>query len=166
MAGAAHLRNAHQAIYKIRVAHPNGKQEQKPYSLLMLLSNQTASSDIRSHLAPSARAITLMTLAIPPVRLGLSGGNSGKFPEYSPEPLSELFLHFPLRVRRGPPKPNNSRHLKYSEHEDFSPPLGTAGAQLFFQRSVSVATPADRRSEQTFYVVQVWGGDTFLGKCR
>ena len=39
--------------------------------------------------------------ATPPVRLGLSGRNSGKIPEFLPETLSERFVEFPSRVRLG-----------------------------------------------------------------
>ena len=48
---------------------------------------------------------TLAHWAIPPVRLGLSGRNSGKKSAKTPETLSELFLEFPSRVRLGSPKP-------------------------------------------------------------
>ena len=72
---------------------------------------------------------TLRSWATPPVRLGLSGRNSGRIPEKTPEMLSELFLEFPSRVRLGSPKPCNSGHLKPPEHESRipSPPvrLGT-----------------------------------------
>ena len=71
--------------------------------------------------------------ATPPVRLGLSGGNSGKIPEFPPETLSERFLEFPLRVRLGCPKPCNSRHLKAPEHFQNSLPPSTAGDASFFR---------------------------------
>ena len=67
--------------------------------------------------------------ATPPVRLGLSGRNSGK----TPETLSERFLEFPSRVRLGCPKPYNSRHLKAPEHLQNSLPPSTAGDASFFR---------------------------------
>ena len=67
--------------------------------------------------------------AMPPVRLGLSGRNSGK----TPESLSELFVEFPSRVRLGCPKPYNSRHLKAPEHFQNSLPPSTAGDASFFR---------------------------------
>ena len=60
--------------------------------------------------------------------------NSGK----TPETLSEFFLEVPSRVRLGPPKPSNSRHLTPPEHFQNCLPLSTAGdasfAQKWFQR--------------------------------
>ena len=68
--------------------------------------------------------------AIPPVRLALSGRNSGK----TPETLSESFLEFPSRVRLGCPKPYNSKHLRLPEHfQNYLPP-STAGGVSFFQK--------------------------------
>ena len=67
--------------------------------------------------------------AIPPVRLGLSGRNSGK----TPEMLSERFLEFPSRVRLGCPKPYNSRHLRLPERLQNSLPPSTAGDASFFR---------------------------------
>ena len=71
--------------------------------------------------------------AIPPVRLGLSGRNSGKIPEFLPETLSERFLEFPSRVRLGCPKPYNSRHLRLPERFQNSLPPSTAGDASFFR---------------------------------
>ena len=68
--------------------------------------------------------------AMPPVRLGLSGRNSGEIPET----LSERFLEFPLRVRLGSPKPYTSRHLRLPEHFQNSLPLITAGDASFVQK--------------------------------
>ena len=69
--------------------------------------------------------------ATPPVRLGLSGRNSGK----TPEALSERFLEFPSRVRLGSPKPYNSRHLKPPEHLQNSLPSPKYGwGRLFLQK--------------------------------
>ena len=67
--------------------------------------------------------------ATPPVRLGLSGRNSGKIPET----LSERFLEFPSRVGLGCPKPYNSRHLRLQEHFQNSLPPSTAGDASFFR---------------------------------
>ena len=70
--------------------------------------------------------------AIPPVRLGLSGRNSGKIPERPPETLSERFLEFPSRVRLGCPKPYNSRHLRLPEQfQNYLPPSTARGASFF-----------------------------------
>ena len=66
--------------------------------------------------------------ATPPVRLGISGRNSGK----TPETLSESFLEFPSRVRLGCPKPYNSRHLRLPERFQNSLPPSTAGDASFF----------------------------------
>ena len=66
-------------------------------------------------------------LGYPPVRLGISGRNSGK----TPETLSELFLEFPSRVRLGSPKPYHSRHSKAPEHFQNSLPPSTAGDASF-----------------------------------
>ena len=71
--------------------------------------------------------------AIPPVRLGLSRRNSGKFHGKS-ETLSECFLEPPSRVRLGSPKPYNSRHLRRPEHFQSSLPLSTAGDASFCQK--------------------------------
>ena len=71
--------------------------------------------------------------AIPPVRLGLSGRNSGKIPERPPETLSEHFREFPSRVRLGCPKPYNSRHLRLPERFQNSLPPSTAGDASFFR---------------------------------
>ena len=60
-----------------------------------------------------------------------------KFRKYSgksPEKLSERFLEFLSRVRLGPPKPYNSRHLRLPEHFQNSLPPSTAGDALFFQK--------------------------------
>ena len=68
--------------------------------------------------------------AIPPVGLGLSGRNSGKFPErHRKRSQSE----FPSRIRLGCSKPYNSRHLRLSEHFQNSLPLITAGDAIFFR---------------------------------
>ena len=70
--------------------------------------------------------------ATPPVRLGLSGRNSGRNSGKTPETLSERFLEFPSRVRLGCPKPYNSRHLRLPEHfQNYLPP-STAGDASFF----------------------------------
>ena len=70
-----------------------------------------------------------LSWATPPVRLGLSGRNSGK----TPETLSERFLEFPSRVRLGCPKPYNSRHLRLPERfQNYLPP-STAGDASFFR---------------------------------
>ena len=86
--------------------------------------------------APCADAIFLkiadifpLKWATPPVRLGLSGRNSGK----TPETLSERFLEFPSRVRLGCPKPYNSRHLRLPEHFQNSLPPQYGWGRLFFQ---------------------------------
>ena len=71
--------------------------------------------------------------AIPPVRLGLSGRNSGKIPEFLPETLSERFLEFPSRVRLGCPKPYNSRHLRLPERFQNSLPPQYGWGRLFFR---------------------------------
>ena len=66
--------------------------------------------------------------AMPPVRLGLSGRNSGK----TPETLSERFRGLsPQEYGWDPPKPFNSRHLRLPEQ--FSPPPCGRG-RLFFQK--------------------------------
>ena len=83
---------------------------------------------------PISRGDTeLLFLATPPVRLGLSGGNSGKTPERPRETLSERFLEFPSRVRLGCPKPCNLRHFKAPEHFQNSLPPSTAGDASFFR---------------------------------
>ena len=74
-------------------------------------------------------AESLCTWAIPPVRLGLPGRNSGK----TPETLSERFLEFPSRVRLGCPKPYNSRHSRLPERFQNSLPPSTAGNASFFR---------------------------------
>ena len=56
--------------------------------------------------------------------------NSGK----TPETLSERFLEFPSRVRLGPPKPYNSRHLKAPEHFQNSLPPQYGWGRFFFQK--------------------------------
>ena len=71
--------------------------------------------------------------AIPPVRLGLSGRNSGKNSGKTPETLSERFLEFPSRVRLGCPKPYNSRHLRLPECFQNSLPPQYGWGRLFFQ---------------------------------
>ena len=59
---------------------------------------------------------TALSWAIPPVRLGLSGRNSGK--------TLERPLEIPWRVLLGSPKPYNSRHLKAPEHfQNCLPPV-------------------------------------------
>ena len=69
--------------------------------------------------------------AIPPVRLALSGRNSGR----TPETLSERFLEFPSRVRLGCPKPYNSRHLRLPEHfQNYLPPPQYGWGRFFFQK--------------------------------
>ena len=46
---------------------------------------------------------------------------------------SERFLEFPSKVRPGPPKPYNSRHLRLPEHfQNYLPP-STAGSASFFR---------------------------------
>ena len=72
--------------------------------------------------------------ATPPVRLGLSGGNSGAIPE-RPRKRSESFSWNSPREYGWdpPPKPYNSRHLKAPEHfPEFSPPQYGWG-RLFFR---------------------------------
>ena len=71
--------------------------------------------------------------AIHPVRLGLSGRNSGKCPERPPETLSEVFQEFPSRVRLASPKPYHSRHLKPPERFQNCLLLSTAGDASFFR---------------------------------
>ena len=95
---------------------------------------------------PSARGVSqkkiqfqpsfsyLLTWAIPPVRLGLSGRKFRKHP--GPETLSELFLEFPSRVRLGCPKPYNSRHLKAPERFQNCLPASRAGDASFFTKVV------------------------------
>ena len=68
--------------------------------------------------------------ATPPVRLGISGRNSGKIPE-RPRKRSQRFLEFPSRVRLGCPKPYNSRHLRLPERFQNSLPPSTAGDASF-----------------------------------
>ena len=77
--------------------------------------------------------IPLNFWAMPPVRLGLSGRNSGKYSGNTPETLSERFLEFPSRVRLGCPKPYNSRHSRLPEHFQNSLPPSTAGDASFFR---------------------------------
>ena len=80
-----------------------------------------------------ASFIVLWSLqAVPPVRLGLSGRNSGK----TLETLSELFLKFHLRTRLGSPNPYSSKHLKPPKRFQNSLPLHTAG-DASFSRSES-----------------------------
>ena len=87
--------------------------------------------------------------AIPPVRLGLSGRNSGK----TPETLSERFLEFPSRVRLGCPKPYNSRHLRLPERfPEFSPPQYGWG-RLFFSELV----PERAYQSSSWNSQQYWG---------
>ena len=82
-----------------------------------------------------------LSWAIPPVRLALSGRNSGKIPERTPEMLSEHFLEFPSRVRLGCPKPYNSRHLRLPEHfQNYLPP-STAGGASFFRSGSGEGLP-------------------------
>ena len=76
---------------------------------------------------------TFRKWATPPVRLGLSGGNSGKNSGKTPETLSERFLEFPSRVRLGCPKPYNSRHLRLPERFQTYLPPSTAGDASFFR---------------------------------
>ena len=64
-----------------------------------------------------------------PSTAGTFRKNSGK----TPETLSERFLEFPSRVRRGSPKPYNSRHLRLPEHFQNSLPTSTAGDASFFR---------------------------------
>ena len=66
-----------------------------------------------------------------PVRLGLSGGNSGKIPERPRKRSQSFSWNFPSRVQFGPPKPYNSRSLKLPEHFQNSLPLSTAGDASF-----------------------------------
>ena len=99
---------------------------------------------VRSSLAPAmASLMILVTLwlvqfrplcwATPPVRLGLSGRNSGKIPERPRKRSQERFLEFPSRVRLGCPKPYNSRHLRPPERFQNSLPPSTAGDASFFR---------------------------------
>ena len=74
----------------------------------------------------------ILYYATPPVRLRLSGRNSGKFGK-TPKTLSELSLEFPSRVRLGSPKPYNSRHLKAPERFQNCLPPSTAGDASFFE---------------------------------
>ena len=71
--------------------------------------------------------------AIPPVRLGLSGRNSGKIPERSRKRSQSVSWNFPSRVRLGCPKPYNSRHLRLPERFQNSLPPSTAGDASFFR---------------------------------
>ena len=66
-----------------------------------------------------------------PVRLGLSGRNSGKIPERHRKRSQSFSLEFPSRVRLGCPKPCNSRPLRLPEH--FQNPPSTAGGASFFR---------------------------------
>ena len=101
------------------------------------------SANLACHLAQDVPRLCLELLqgththtyswAIPPVRLGLSGRNSGKIPEKTPETLSERFLEFPSRVRLGCPKPYNSRHLRLPERFQNSLPPSTAGDASFLR---------------------------------
>ena len=83
---------------------------------------------------------------IPPVRLGLSGKNSGKIPET----LSEFFLELPLRVRLG--SPYNSRHLKAPEDFQNSPPPVRLGTLLF-----SEVVPERVSQSRSWNSQQCWG---------
>ena len=71
--------------------------------------------------------------AIPPVRLGLSGRNSGKIPERPRKRSQSISWNFPSRVRLGCPKPYNSRHLRLPERFQNSLPPSTAGDASFFR---------------------------------
>ena len=60
---------------------------------------------------------------MPPVRLGLSGGNSGEIPERP----RRAFPGIPLESTAGSPKPYNSRRLGLPEHFQNCLPLSSAG---------------------------------------
>ena len=77
----------------------------------------------------SSAAVT--NWAIPPVRLGISGRNSGRIPE-RPGNALRAFPGIPLESTAGIPKPYNSRHLRFPEHFQNSLPPRTAGDASFF----------------------------------
>ena len=92
-----------------------------------------------------------------PVRLGLSGRNSGKILERPRKRSQSGFLEFPLsRVRLGCPKPYNSRHLRLPEHfQNYLLPV-RLGALLF-----SEVVPERASQSRSWNSQQYWG---YLGK--
>ena len=72
--------------------------------------------------------------ATPPVRLGLSGRNSGRIPERPRKRSQSVSWNSPSRVRLGCPKPYNSRQLGLPEHFQNSLPPKYGWGRLFFQK--------------------------------
>ena len=70
--------------------------------------------------------------AIPPVRLGLSGRNSGNFPERPRKRSQSVSCKSSREYGWDPPKPYNSRHLRLPGHfQNYLPQYGWG--RLFFQ---------------------------------
>ena len=101
---------------------------------------------------PDADSKLILDWATPPVRLGLSGRNSGRNSGKTPETLSERFLEFPSRVRLGCPKPYNSRHLGLPEHFQNSLPPVRLGTPLF-----SEVVPERASQSRSWNSQQYWG---------
>ena len=105
---------------------------------------------------PSAREYIhfkfLTIWATPPVRLGLSGRNSGKIPERPRKRSQSVSWNFFSRVRLGCPKPYNSRHLRLPERFQNSLPPVRLGTSLF-----SESVPERASQSWSWNSQQYWG---------
>ena len=72
-------------------------------------------------------------MATPPVRLGLSGRNSGKIPERPRKRSQSFSWNSPRNYSWETPETYNSKRLKAPEHFQNSLPLNTAGDASFFR---------------------------------
>ena len=89
--------------------------------------------------------------AMPPVRLGLSGRNSGKIPERPRKRSHSVSWNSPREYGWGAPKPYNSRHLRRPEHFQNSLPPSTAGTPLFSEVVLERASQSRSWDSQLYW---------------
>ena len=103
------------------------------------LQPKSPANPLRMRVEVATEIAMIRTTAIS--NLGHTLSTAGHFPEEipekfgkTPETLSQRFLEFPSRVRLGPGKPFNQRHLKIPEHfQNYLPPSTARGVFFFFR---------------------------------